>query len=99
LVKTGHFYFGLTDFLSLGHSSEYAEPPVQQEETPQPPPEKPPDESDCVSIFAEPEEQQKEDIIFFVSAEEQFGHVVSFSLQPMFCRRENRSLHVMQIYS
>jgi len=31
----------------------------------------------------EPEAQQKEEIIFFVSCDEQFGHLVSFSSQLM----------------
>ena len=85
--------------LSLGHASKCAEPPVQQEEAPQPAPEKPPDESDGVPILSEPEEQQKEDINFLISADEQLGHAVSLSLQPMLCRRENRSLQTKHSYS
>jgi hypothetical protein len=85
--------------LFLGHSSKCAEPPVQHEETPQPLPEKPPEGSDVATFFSEPEEQQKEDINFLISADEQFGHAVSLSLQPMFCRRENRSLQTKHSYS
>jgi len=74
-VKTFHLYTG---------SKKRAKPTVQQEETPQPPPEKPPEEIEGDMLLPEPEVQQKEEIIFFVSCDEQFGHLVSFSSQLIF---------------
>jgi hypothetical protein len=65
----------------------------------QPPPENP----EGVPPDAGPESighaQLKRETIFFTDWEPHFGHVVSFSVVPIFWRSEKLSLHLLHIYS
>lgn len=65
----------------------------------QPPPENPEGAPPVDGPESTGHAQLKSEIFFFTSLEPHSGHTVSFSVVPIFWRREKLSLHLTHMYS